>query len=176
MNRKELYHKTVDLLLDAYSSGNLKHGDCRFCAVGNICFEASLKTRIPNNRWSSLFYTIAADGRQTKHPPIYQYDALEVYTLIKETGYTKEELMKIEETFELSIIKVPSPFERYVYLEKDLERYRYYTQHDTKKGQYIGLCAVLDVLRDIHETEVQESDKQVVRLKTIATEKYAVVV
>lgn len=55
MNRTELYQKTVDKLLDAYSTGNLEHGNCGKCAVGNIC---------ESDKWAHLFSTFK-NGIQT---------------------------------------------------------------------------------------------------------------
>lgn len=181
MNRKKLYEKTVNTLLDAYNSGKLSHGDCTACAVGNIC---------GNNRlWSYLFVTTST--KQYREKPgfirlksptgdiveikneelpkyvnsgfsfdgvvydfgINYYDVVPAslsyiekkqkgLELIESTGYTMDELAKIEFVFENSI--------------RETEKgYEHYTDEDPKKGQLIGLTAVLNVLADIHA--VQES-------------------
>lgn len=57
MNREELYYKTVDVLLDAYNSGELFSQSCEACAVGNICIEASELTGVPRGKWTKLFST-----------------------------------------------------------------------------------------------------------------------
>ena len=178
MNRKKLYEKTVNILLDAYNSGKLMHGDCTACAVGNIC---------GNNRlWSYLFVTTST--KQYKEKPgfirlrdpkgevieikneelpkyvnsgfsfgnVFYVTDNDYYTvvpaslsyiekkqkgleLIESTGYTLDELARIEFAFENSI-------------RNTQEGYEHYTDEDPKKGQFIGLTAVLNVLAEIHAT------------------------
>lgn len=140
MNRPELYQKTIDVLLDAYNNGKLVHGNCSCCAVGNICKESSNKLDISNSLWSFLFVTTSEEGfyKPTRAKSYESFEMELVLSLINDTGYTVEELTKIEWAFETAI-----PF----------EKREYYTKVKTKQGQYMGLCAVLEVLKQIHEKE-----------------------
>lgn len=149
MNREQLYYETVDVLLDAYLNQKLEFGDCGACAVGNICRKASIKTKIPNYYWRYLFCTDST-FTQVKN----MWNCLE-YTdnrqqgekLIAQTGYTIEELAKIEYAFETS-------------LGFNLDLKYNLLEDDPKKAQYIGLCAVLDVLKEIHEKEDNQEEQE----------------
>lgn len=145
MNREELYHKTVDKLLDAYNNEELMHSNCMMCAVGNICDG--------DNSWSVLFFTEYNHRKKESKQIVSVYNFKEEreggLQTIANSGYTKEELMKIEFAFENSIS----------------HNYLYYKETAIKEGQYIGLCAVLDVLKEIHEKENITEDKQ--KLTTI---------
>lgn len=166
MEREELYHKTVDALLDAYNAGELAHSNCECCAVGNICKEASKLTNINNAMWGNLFYTnsygtqimpefLTDDSEQLKK---WREDAKK---LIEATGYSMIELMRIEYAFETSIQKTPEGQTHWLYKER------------LKEGQFIGLCAVLDVLKDIHEVELDSHETSVSKL-TVIKDKFLV--
>jgi hypothetical protein len=58
MNRPELYQKSIDTLVTAYHADELKHKDCRCCAVGNIVKEDAYKLGVSNGIWSLKFCTI----------------------------------------------------------------------------------------------------------------------
>lgn len=183
MNRKKLYEKTVNILLDAYNGGKLMHGDCTACAVGNICGN--------NSRWAYLFVTTPTKQYREKPGFIrlqspkgeiieikneelpnyvnsgfsfvfvffdyvnYCYGVVpaslkyaerkqEGIELIESTGYTMDELAKIEFAFENSI-------------RDSTEGYVHYTDKDPKKGQFIGLTAVLNILAEIHATPEKQN-------------------
>lgn len=140
MNRPELYQKTINVLLDAYNNGELSHGVCSCCAVGNICKESSNELGISNDMWSFLFVTSCDEGFYKPTKSIFSTCSKieQALILIKDTGYTVEELTKIEWAFETAI---------------PIEKREYYTKLKTKEGQYMGLCAVLEVLKQIHEKE-----------------------
>jgi len=151
MQREDLYYKTVDLLLDAYNSNQLEHGSCTKCAVGNLC----------NNKtyWSQLFMT--SKGFNGKLEQEFYEDA---YTksikkdLLKITGYTWKELAEIEWAFESSI-------------ENTEEGYSYYRNTDVKKGQFIGLTAVLNLLKEIHQVDKEVSEEKQLKLESIYNSK-----
>ena len=71
--------------------------------------------------------------------------------------------MKIEFTFENSLYTSDKGYDYYI--EED----------NVKKGQYIGLCAVLKLMATMVEEDIQE-DNSLLRLETIAKDKYAVVI
>lgn len=167
MNRIELYNQTVDLLLDAYNFNKLVHGNCKSCAVGSICGDST---------WSDYFYT--ADGEQITE---FQEDFNLNKTYLN-TGYSYKELMEIEYAFETSIynIELNNKQKEEIYnfiLRRNLSldyvsissgsSYVYYTDIDFKKGQYLGLVAVLDKLKEIHEVDLVESNSNQTKLKEI---------
>lgn len=175
MNRPELYQKTIDKLLDAYNNGTLEHGNCEMCAVGNICESGG---------WAALFctqssgYQIEAQkGKivQNLRPILYGQDIFIVESeqnvlkrararnVIRKSGYSRKELMKIEFVFETSVSNTKEGYDKLVYLDSH-----------KKMGQFIGLTAVLNVLREIHEVDKEESNNSHAKLKTIAKEKFAV--
>jgi len=165
MKKEELYYKTVDLLLDAYNERRLKHGHCDACAVGNIC---------GSSLWAARFITLDNQD-QVINPSEFRganedFDKVKVlpfeewYDPSKETilalqeqadeviaasGYSQKELIKIEFAFESSL--------------KDIK------WEDTSEvdHQFIGLCAVLDVLKEIHEVGSIEHESSSVRLKNV---------
>lgn len=150
MNRPELFEKSVNTLLDAYNNRILEHGRCYACAVGNLCSEAAQNLNVSNTIWNNVFMTGSNAHKQIfyikeKLEDERQIEYEKALKLISKTGYTVEELAAIEYAFESSIAD-------------DYERY---TTRDKVKGQYIGLCAVLEVLKEIHEKEeIAEEQKQ----------------
>ena len=126
MNRSELYYKTITTLNDAWRNGSLRKGNCKACAVGNM---------LGSYEWDALFSTFR--GRQVRQAPKqaihkgfgsdYVQKAVD---MIDASGYTPEELMRVEFTFETA-------------REGKTER----------QSQYNGLCAVFEVLQQIHEVE-----------------------
>jgi hypothetical protein len=148
MNRIELYKKTVDTLLDAYNDGTLFHGNCFRCAVGNICGSSA---------WSAKFVTQVRVGGEVRQVcgNLGLYSQKEVVAVIKNSGYSEGELKRIEFSFESSIA----------------HDYLYLCYSEPKKGQYIGLCAVLRVLQEIHETEKEDHEESIDRLDDIYNHK-----
>jgi len=190
MNRPELYQRTVDTLLTAYANDELRHANCEACVVGNICATADIPDGMKPWQWGFLFQT----GVDTKHDNIRTTNHLDdniknikfeidstmdsdklnflhselnkaqdkkekIETMLLSTGYTIEELMKIEHAFETSIAFNNGDFD-----EKFYENLLY---SDSKKGQYIGLLAVLNTLAEIHEMDKPDVDSNQTRLATI---------
>jgi len=138
---KEVYDKSVDVLLDAYNKEELFHGDCNACAVGNLMgnsdkwkFITGVTDRVGNIWTPEDWCNEAESGR----------------LLISDSGLGVTELSDIEHAFEMSISNDRS----------------YYTDKGEKKGQYLGLVAVLDVMKDMVETEV-EHEENIEKLETI---------
>lgn len=193
MNRPELYQKTVDLLLDAYNTDQLKHGDCTACAVGNICggndnwrflfvtpnnkqekadrnkvrvknFDTNEEKLIPNDKLVTFLETntgfVDSDCNVSWNvvsPLQYINWKEDGIKAIESTGYTIEELARVEYAFEHSLRNTP-------------EGYNYYVDKDPKKGQFIGLTAVLGILAEIHEVSIQEKEGSQVRLEKVYAE------
>lgn len=142
MKNEKLYRKTVDILLDAYNAGELKHDSCMACAVGNLVKAGSGflgdDVYFPVPMWDRVFYT---GYRQNYYPEEYTGRAK---IEIDSTGYSLNDLMKIEQNFESAS-----------------------ALDYTKETQYYGLCAVLDVLAKIHEANSEENEVEHTKLETI---------
>jgi hypothetical protein len=126
MNRPETYHKSVQILYDAYFNDTLEHERCSACAVSNLLQEASVKSGIKVSRWSQIFCTISSANRrgpkqhliageneilgETVSGGIKAYNIdnnkeckvwrEEAFTLFSYSDYTLEELIRIENVFE----------------------------------------------------------------------------
>jgi len=159
MNRPNLYQKTVNLLLDAYNNETLKHGNCYACAVGNICRGSYA--------WGQAF-TTSDTGKQHRNYllPGWKISHKDVVELVESTGYTFDELADIEFAFESSVADT----------KDDPTRYYFYTTTKPKLGQYIGLCAVLDKLREIHEVDQASATDSQEKLTSIAKDRFEVIV
>ena len=166
MKNIELYNKSVNTLLDAYNSGTLSHGNCHACAVGNIIAASRGITitdytwDVPKSKepkWTKVFstvdkkyrdlYEIRTEKHHTQRLDMSKYEN-KAKEQIDSTGYTVKELADIEFAFESSIGADN-------------------TLKFSKKGQFIGLCAVLNVLKEIHETKEDIHSENTDRLKTI---------
>ena len=161
MNRKDLYNKTVNLLLDAYNQEKLRHNVCTACAVGNICNG--------DDDWSYVFYTVNEKDYLHDDTVVYKqsltltgdndYETSGIekgLLCIKNTGYSLKELMKIEWAFETAI---PSNMRNF-YVHTSSEK-------QSKEGQYMGLCAVLDVLKEIHKAPQKAHTNNQINLKSV---------
>ena len=128
MKNKELFTKTVNILVDAYFKNTLQHGNCAACAVGNIiACNMGIKFRI--STVCDGFYTW--DGLKVSWNKVFvtpfNYEG-EAKEQIDSTGYTWQELAKVEFAFETA------------YVGKSEDDY-----------MFNGLMAVVDVLIEIHE-------------------------
>ena len=136
MKKKELYDKTVKILVNAYLDNSLVQGNCYACAVGNIVaanlnikYDQDLKWIGPPVAWSQVFVTLSYKIAQVKRPWAYTGQAQEQ---INATGYTWPELARLEYAFE----RAP--------------------KGKTKEERmFNGLMAVVDVLTQIHELDEQ---------------------
>lgn len=139
MNREALYHKTVDILYQAYFNDTLEHGQCTSFAIGNIVaancgfnfehtvhgllwFSASGRHEIAF--WDYVFSTV------NNHQAIYPDKAEEIHIKkqIDSTGYPWQELAQIEFAFETA----PAGLSK-------------------ADRMFNGLVAVLEVLKQLHE-------------------------
>ena len=135
MNRSELYYKTITTLNDAWRKGGLSKGKCAACAVGNM---------LGTNKWASLFCTrkgvqhsmslndhvaeaVLLNWTETLARQVYSQGVYAIY----ESGYTQQELMRVEFAFETA----PE------------------VEDNERQSQYNGLCSVFEVLQQIHEVE-----------------------
>lgn len=136
MNRPQLLAKTRQILFDAYYNDTLEHGNCYACAVGNIVaanmgikivpcdfFSFTFEWEKGDSAWDAVFCT--GNGAQRRNPDAYEW--CDARAQIDATGYTWEELAKIEFAFETA-----------------------HRGDSDEDRMYNGLVAVLDVLDQIH--------------------------
>ncbi len=140
---KPEFHKTVNILVQAYLNDELAHSFCSACAVGNIVAHAlGTKPRkgddleFDNNFFENGDYAAA------------WYDALNLMghhepglRQIEATGYTKSELRLIERAFETAEGK------------PEMDGMWRGKQTDPT-WMFNGLMAVVDVLADIHNVDL----------------------
>ncbi len=153
MKDKELYDKTISILVKAYLNDTLEHTNCYACAVGNIIASNMgfkvIKDRVKLNMgygreaiWDNDFpfkklavrflrggcIVKDVEGININHP--------DVAIQIASTGYTALELALIESAFE-EMSTIASP----------------------KKFMYQGLIRVVEVLGQIHEVEKEVTEE-----------------
>lgn len=140
------FNHTIDVLVKSYLNDTLQHCNTCGCAVGNIVADScniiiekkhgsvSWVGRFPG--WPFVFSTDSDYGTQDFNE--INYKGL-VKVEIDSTGYTLDELMKIEFAFEMA-------------------------GKGNSDDEYMlnGLMAVVDVLADIHgiDLEVREETKK----------------
>lgn len=93
MKREEIYHKSVNILVQAYFNDELVKGDCAKCAVGNL---------LKSDLWANVFATTG--GIQYYMSNVSYVPYILGLETIRASDYSLEELMKIEYTFETSFI------------------------------------------------------------------------
>lgn len=130
MNNQEKFEDTINILVKAYQNNTLQKGDCNACAVGNIIankcgilYTKDLHWTTDLPAWQYVFMTVF--GNQEKNLNYYTGKAKEQ---IDSTGYTWQQLAKIEFAFE------SAPEGK----TKDEEMFN-------------GLMAVVDVLMEMHK-------------------------
>lgn len=142
MNRESIYHKSVQILYDAYFNDTLEHGNCFACAVGNLVagnmglsFETGECVLRGMVRWIGY-------NTLEKHPAVNGWGNVlagrtvvcferykeEAKSQIDSTGYTPSELALIEVAFEFG-------------------------NRRTEDWMFDGLANVLEALKQIHEVE-----------------------
>lgn len=145
MKNKELYQRTVDILVAAYFNDTLAHNDCAACAVGNIV-AANLGVCVVEGRdgyWKWKGKKIYRNGYSTNWFPAVVNNQTPSNRQKKEiavTGYSIHDLTKIESAFEGAR-----------------------TGKSDDEYMFNGLMAVIEVLDQIHEntdTEVTTNSKK----------------
>lgn len=146
MKNKELFEKTVNILVKAYQDDTLEYVDCNACAVGNIVAAncgIKLKKNIfdgidtiggKSDYWAESF-SFFGEGLKGLSPE--KQRTVDSIIQAKSTGYSFEELALIEEAFSKGFIKR--------YLSKE-------------EKTFLGLMSVVDCLMEIHEANEQETN------------------
>lgn len=125
MKNQEQFNRTISTCVKAYQNDTLRHWNCAACAVGNL-IAASIGSFTP--MWQYVFISGTFNLNAYTGEAKRQIDS---------TGYTVQELAKIEHAFETASFG-----------------------QSTEDWIFNGLMAVVDVLMEIHEAsqeEVQEA-------------------
>lgn len=148
MNRSELYSETVNILYDAYYNNRLEYRNYHLCPIGNIIrskmgYDVSIKNNSLGRKSCSWYnkgdFVLAFPWHSLLYQNLQRLTNLEPEDLalaeihLKVTGYSKDELIKIEMAFE-------SNYEEEAY------------------SDYLsGVINVLKVLDEIHQVNVAGS-------------------
>lgn len=135
------FKRAYDLLIKAYFNDQLMAGDCRKCAVGNICEGWSGWFGLFSTFSGEQFYNLIADA---KYPIIASLES----QLFERTQYNRYDLAKIEYAFETTckLDHFDSNISRKAILE----------------DQFNGLKAVIELLMSFDQIE---GDQYVEKLK-----------
>lgn len=180
------FQQAYDALVKAFFNNELTAGNCTTCAVGNMIsnspeFKKDCLTEkfLYSNYWDKSFIK----GREVNtahelanqlaniHSPFYEEPIKkellnvlnirlqQIYTeqnIKRHTGYSMEELMLIEGTFEETVnsyILKQNLFE----LDNDIFHDNSKKEYFELESHYQGLCAVVDVLLSFEKEEVDAS-------------------
>lgn len=150
MKHSKRFNDAIDALVKGYIHGTLAKGSCEACAVGNIIAKGIACDIVSHDgvfdwigqvpSWYFLFLT-RNDGTQSINTGNYLGDTKDQ---IDSTGYTWQELARVERTFEQNT-------------KISFENYENVTPEEIDKDQLNGLYAVVDVLCEIEGIkEVEE--------------------
>jgi len=145
------FEGALTALVDSFFNDTLKKGTCVGCAVGNIVAHAQgskvykdenriggLSCDINNYAWSKLFMT--SGGEQMVSQFRHEYGE----ELIASTGYSIQELARVEYAFETNT-------------RIDFGSYHKHTKAEQMEDQYRGLMAVVEILCNIEGYNADET-------------------
>ena len=151
-NKKATFEHSVDVLVKAYLNDTLEHMECHACAVGNLVADA-LNVKIMKDKYGCIWevgkmpywYDVIGLG-SVNHG---HRNILKAQREADATGYSLEELAKIEHAFE----NASDP-------------------NGSRDGfdelwMFNGLLAVVDVLAEIHNVDLSVKEQAVGRLTEI---------
>ncbi len=151
------FEKAYNALYKAFMNDTLAKGTCAACAVGNIVADAmgakvykkgyEFECDIHNGWWSKFFVTIENE-QEIKH----QRADPDYWRLKKLTGYSIEELAKIEFAFETNT-------------KIRFFNYPFMTEEKIMEDQFNGLMAVMDVLIELDDVNEGEKFKETFKNK-----------
>jgi hypothetical protein len=159
------FEKAYNALYNGFMNGTLGKGTCHACAIGNMVADAmgakiyydkensKLDCNKDNAFWGQLFATSVL-GKQNRYYvgleflPITQKNIRKVEKL---TGYSVDELCKIEYAFETNT-QIHNLY------------YQFATEQEVMDDQFNGLMAVMDVLIELDD--IKEGTKYKETFKT----------
>lgn len=140
MKNKELFDRTVSILVNAYQNDTLEYEDCKACAVGNlVCYSNGSELKRIGNKienigkyWSGGWSSIISCGEGKVNTDYSgEFNKTKEKELLN-TGYTLNQLAKIELIFAKN-----RPYE-------------------AEDPNFVGLMAIIDYLMIIHEANSEE--------------------
>jgi hypothetical protein len=149
------FKNAVDALMYAFFNETLAKGTCSACAVGTIVAWGAgekvgkslspvyIRDLISNDLWGMAFST--TDGIQSRDYKMEKEWFVKI--CIKATGYSADELARIEYVFNTNT-------------EIHYKNYPNHTKQEIMEDQYNGLCAVMDVLCEIETIQDAASYKK----------------
>jgi hypothetical protein len=154
------FDKAYNALYKAFMNNTLAKGTCTACAVGNIVADAmggkvsirghNFVCDVHNTWWSNFFITF--DNEQTIFD---DYNDIPAYGRLKElTGYSVEELSKIEFAFETNT-------------KISFNEYFSSNEEQIMEDQFNGLMAVMDVMIKLDDVKEGEKYKETFKNKFI---------
>jgi hypothetical protein len=152
------FNHTINILVKAYLNETLEHGVCSACAVGNIIADSigakSVRGGTNWKRGGTEIIPVWGQVFQSSAPGCQRVSA-DAYTgwtkkQIDTTGYTWQELARIEYAFELHNCGID--------MEEDPEYQDEYEMDIINQAMFNGLMAVVDVLADIHGIDLQAKE------------------
>ena len=136
MKNKELFDKSIGVLVNAYNSGTLEYGQCTSCAVGHLISAANGYVNDCLRQWiNSDGDRVAATWFCAQHFPLSLCNMDDTGTKqLESTGYSLKELGMIESAFE--------------------------STDEDDESLYDGLMNVMETLFDIHEVENRDETRE----------------
>lgn len=154
------FEKAYNALYNAFMNDTLAKGTCAACAVGNIVADAlggkvsksgnGFVCDVPNTWWSMFFVT--TDNKQ--HITDEYNDDINYGRLKDLTGYSVEELAKIEFAFETNT-------------KISFNEYFSSTEEQIMEDQFNGLMAVMDVMIELDDVKEGGKYKETFKNKFI---------
>lgn len=140
-------------LVQAFFDGTLAKGTCTACAVGNMVAAANdfsierietedeimFECDYTVEQWSNLFFTTSQRQWRRGHATKDE-DVKIALSLIEKTGYSEDELAKIEFAFETHTQILSGIYHKH-------------SEQEILEDQYNGLCAVFEVLCKLDNVE-----------------------
>lgn len=157
------FNNAIDALVYAFFNDTLAKGDCKFCAVGNICAAAYGVKPDLSAKWQKPIIG------EYKDNPFHYDDWSDIVwqdifsapsereraeVMIGATGYSANELWLIEEAFEDNTKIL-------------IQMYSSKAKSEIMQDQYNGLMAVVDVLCEIEGIEDPTEYKQLFQFDAI---------
>jgi hypothetical protein len=127
------FHHSVNVAVQAYINGTLEHMDCQKCYVGNLIRASGYNLKMNDDAHETYWLR----HLQNKFRKVsVTYDLTIAMEQIVCTGYTDEELNRLEYAFEFS--------------EFDL---------DSDQYMFNGMMAVVEELAKIHNIDLETTEK-----------------
>lgn len=139
------FNQAIDKLVTAFFNETLMKGECDKCAVGNI---------VGNRYWSDVFLTSLGLQRKKNLNVANSEIVRRGVDHIRKTGYSVDEMARIEFTFEQNT----------TYTTKCLEEAEI-SRDDLIQDQFNGLCAVVELLCEMEGITDAQHYKNIFRQK-----------